>query len=145
MEETFELFKYIFGKRYDVIPVAHLGEDSIRYDFFSALIVSKKLEPHQIQLEYPIDDKAYNARKTVGSKRGENPQIDLWVSTIGLKIAVEFGFFRRNKNENGSISVTENVMKMFNDFMRLALHCSINQSLAYFVCIADEKMLNNTN
>lgn len=119
-----------------------MGEDSIRYDFFYALQKTKALDPWQIQLEYPVHNSSFIPRHTVGSKRLEKPQIDLWVDEPQLKMCVEFGMFRRNSNLKGDIAVTENTIKMLNDFIRLSLHSHCTGAQAYFVCVADEKMLN---
>jgi len=40
MHNTFERFRELFEERYKLISVLDLGEDSVRYDFFSALIQS---------------------------------------------------------------------------------------------------------
>ena len=142
MQKVFERFKELFEKRYSLIEVSKLGEDSVRYDFFTALREIKKLEPWQLHLEYPVSEGTYHPRKTVGSKRKENPQVDLWIHEGSLKLCIEFGFFRRNSNDKGSISVTENVFKMLNDFIRIAIQSKTNSSSAYFICVADQKMLN---
>ena len=142
MQKVFVQFKELFEKRYSLINVSKLGEDSIRYDFFTALREIKKLEPWQLQVEYSVNDGTFIPRMTKGSKRKENPQVDLWVDEDSLKLCVEFGFFRRNSNDKGSISVTENIFKMLNDFIRIAIQSKTNTSSAYFICVADEKMLN---
>ena len=142
MQEVFNRFKELFEKRYSLISVLDLGEDSIRYDFFLALKETKNLEPWQIQLEYPLHKQSYIPRKDAKSKRNENPQIDLFFDDGNLKVLAEFGFFRKNSNDNGSISVTENIFKMFNDFIRMALHSTESKADSYFVCVADSKMLD---
>jgi hypothetical protein len=144
MTEVFNRFKDLFEKRYSLIPVSKLGEDSVRYDFFLALKEVKNLEPWQIQVEYSLNTESFIPRNHPKSKRGENPQVDLWVNERNLKLCSEFGFFRRNSNKEGSISVTENVLKMLNDFMRMALHSRESNSESYFICVADEKMLETS-
>lgn len=142
MEDVFKTFRFFFEKRYNFVSVLNMGEDSVRYDFFAALQQEKKIDPWKLQLEYPIDERCFIPRKTLGSKRTEKPQIDLWVDEPNLKMCAEFGMFRRNSNDSGDISVTENTFKMLNDFIRLALHSHFVSCDAFFVCVADAKMIN---
>ena len=118
-----------------------MGEDSVRYDFFYALQKTKNLHPWELQLEYPIHINAFIPNKVEGSKRNEKPQIDLLVNNHDFKICAEFAMFRRNSNPDSDIAVTENTIKMLNDFVRLALQSYYTNSDAYFVCVADAKML----
>jgi hypothetical protein len=37
MEEVFDRFKELYEKRFQIIPVMDMGEDSVRYDFILAL------------------------------------------------------------------------------------------------------------
>jgi hypothetical protein len=142
MEEVFLEFKRLFEIRYNQISVLNMGEDSVRYDFFTALQKIKGLEPWQLQLEYPLHENSFIPNLKKGSKRNEKPQVDLWVNEPDIKLCVEFGMFRRNSNDKGDIAVTENTIKMLNDFIRVALHSHCASCEGYFVCIADAKMLD---
>ena len=142
MNVIFNEFKRLFEIRYNRISVLNMGEDSVRYDFFTALQKSKGFEPWQLQLEYPLHENSFISNLTKGSKRNEKPQVDLWVNEPDFKLCAEFGMFRRNSNMDGDISVTENTIKMLNDFIRVALHSHCALCEGYFVCIADAKMLD---
>jgi hypothetical protein len=103
----------------------------------------ENLDSFQIQLEYPINRNAFESNLHINSKRKENPQIDLYSPNSFAPLIVEFGMFKRNSNLEGSINRTEKIFKMFNDMIRLKLSKRyINSSIAYFVCLTDEKFLN---
>ena len=140
---VFEKYKNLLQERINKISFLEIREDSIRYDFFVALSKIEKLIPSDIQLEYSIHKSAYLPRDNKQSKRNENPQIDLVVDTSTNKLNFEFGLFRRNSNENGSIDKTAKTIKMINDMIRLALDSKFTNRDSYFICVADEKILGH--
>jgi hypothetical protein len=140
---VFEKYKNLLQERINKISFLEIREDSIRYDFFVALSEIEKLSPSDIQLEYSIHKSAYLPRENKQSKRNENPQIDLVVDTSTNKLNFEFGLFRRNSNENGSIDKTAKTIKMINDMIRLALDSNFTNRDSYFICVADEKILGH--
>lgn len=141
MDASFARFKELFENRYNRVSVLDLGEDSVRYDFFTAVKEGLNLEPWEIQVEHPIHKEAFEPRQNEKRKRDEKPQMDLWIENSNHKIGVEFAIFKRNKVDNSPINETEYVFKLLNDFMRLALHSFLTNSKAYFVCVADGMML----
>lgn len=141
--KVFDKYKTVFSERCDKIKLLDLGEDSIRYDFFIALSDIEKLRPSDIQLEYSIHKSAFTERQNKDSKRKEKPQIDLVVDTNKHKLNFEFGLFRQNSNEDGSINKTARTVKMLNDMIRLALDSYYTKRDAYFICVADDKMLGH--
>lgn len=143
MEEVFIKFKRFFTERCNKIPLLNFGEDSVRYDFFSALTEVKNLNPWDIQLEYAIDKRSFVQRNNANSKRGEKPQMDLVIEKNDLKVCVEFGLFRQNSNEEGGINKTARTVKMLNDMIRLGLDSFYTKRQAYFVCVADNKLLGH--
>lgn len=143
MIEVFNRFKELYEKRFQIISVMDMGEDSVRYDFFLALQEVKKLNSFDIHPEFPICDTAYIPRNHINSKRKEKPQIDLWVNTKELNIACEFGLFRQNSNIDGSINKTNRTFKMLDDFLRIFLKCHYTGAKGYFICVADSKMLGH--
>ena len=140
---VFEKYKNLLQERINKISFLEIREDSIRYDFFVALSKIEKLIPSDIQLEYSIHKSAYLPRDNKQSKRNENPQIDLVVDTSTNKLNFEFGLFRKNSNENGSIDKTAKTIKMINDMIRLALDSNFTNRDSYFICVADEKILGH--
>jgi len=134
-------FKLKFERRFNGQSILNLGEDSIRYDFFIALMNGFKLESHHIQVEYPIHKKAFESARNPNSKRNENPQVDLYYSQGNTSLTAEFGLFKRNSNEQGSINATEKNFKMLNDMLRLSLNKIYFPNDSYFICVADSKIL----
>ena len=122
-----------------------MGEDSVRYDFFQALQEVKKLNPWDIQVEVPLGSNAFNPNqeRSPRTTRGEKPVMDLVVNLPHLKICGEFGLFRKNRNDEGSINTTSRTFKMLNDFIRLGIYSHLNSSQGYFVCVADKFMLDH--
>ena len=143
MQAVFQKYKELFESRYNIKSVLEMGEDSIRYDFFLALMAEKKLNSWEVHMEHPMSAECYVATENAKRKRKEKPQIDLYTNTDRAKVCAEFGFFRRNSNDQGTIARTENTFKMLNDFMRLGIQSKITESMCYFVCVADSKMLGH--
>lgn len=141
MQNTFEIFRDLFEERYRRISVLDLGEDSVRYDFFSALKESLNLRPWEIQLEHAVHPQSFKPRENAKRKRDEKPQIDLWFEDANQRVGVEFAIFKCNKGDGSRINNTEYIFKVLNDMMRLALNAELTNSKAYFVCIADSSML----
>jgi hypothetical protein len=141
MINTFNEFKTNFERRFNLQSILDLGENSVRYDFFIAFMNNNNLQPHDIQLEYPINSNTFVSNLHPNSKRKENPQIDLYCSHPNKVMTAEFGLFKRNSNPNGSINAPEKVFKMLNDMLRLSLNQLYCPNESYFVCIADSKIL----
>jgi hypothetical protein len=141
MNNVLNDFKSKFERRFVEQSILNLGEDSLRYDFFVALMNGYNLQPHQIQVEFPIHSSAFISNPNPNSKRNEKPQIDLYSATDNLVLTAEFGLFKRNSNDNGEINPTEKVFKMLNDMLRLSLNRIYVPSLSYFICVADSKIL----
>lgn len=142
-EQIFKRYKALLEERLDKIELVNIGEDSIRYDFFIALSEIENLNPSDLQLEYPIHEKAFNKRMNHRSKRNEKPQLDMMISRGDLKMSFEFALFRQNSNKEGSINKTGRTTKMLNDMIRLALDSYYTKRDAYFICVADDKMLGH--
>jgi hypothetical protein len=140
---VFERFLQLFSERLNRIPILKIGEDSVRYDFFSALSEVLELQTWDLQLEYPVHNESYIPRNDIKSKRKENPQIDLVVSNDKIKTAFEFGLFKRNSNPNGTVNKTGRTLKMINDFVRLGLHKHYTNEESFFICVADSFMINH--
>jgi hypothetical protein len=143
IERVIGRFKELFTERCNKISLLNLGEDSIRYDFFIALTEVEKLKSWEIQIEYPIDDKSFIRRNNEKSKRKEKPVMDLVIDKEDFRICAEFGLFRQNSNEKGNINVTEKTVKMLKDMIRLGIDSSYTERKAYFICVADDKMLRH--
>jgi len=141
--QVFDRYKNLFEERCGKRRLLDLGEDSVRYDFFIALSEIENLKPCDIQLEYSIHKSAFKERLNKNSKRKEKPQIDLVVETEKRKLNFEFGLFRQNSNEEGSINKTARTVKMINDMVRLAVDSYFTKRESYFICVADDKMLGH--
>ena len=141
MINTFNEFKMNFERRFNLQSILDLGEDSVRYDFFIALMNNNNLQAHDIQVEYPIQNNSFVSNLNPNSKRQENPQIDLLCSHPNKVMTAEFGIFKRNSNPNGSVNVTEKVFKMLNDMLRLSLNQIYYPNESFFICVADSKIL----
>ncbi len=143
MEAIFSRFEELYEKRFKKIPALSMGEDSVRYDFFLALQEVLNLAHHELQIEHPIREDTFIPRNDPRSTRKEKPQLDFWVDVAQLKASFEFGLFRQNSNINGNINKTNRTYKMVADFLRLGLHQFFSGGKAYFICVADEKMLKH--
>ena len=136
-------FIELFIERCDRVPLLNLGEDSVRYDFFIAVLEVEKLKPSEIQIEFPINDQSFILRNNEKSKRKEKPLMDLVIDKGELRFCAEFGLFRQNRNEEGSINKTARTVKMINDMIRLGIDSYYTKRKAYFICVADDKMLGH--
>lgn len=141
MEEVFSTFKQLFTQRCEHIPLLKMGEDSVRYDFFTALTLVRDLKNYEIVLESAIDKRCYIPRDNMHAYRNENPKMDLVVDK--LDICAEFGLFKQNSNEEGTINKTAKLIKTLNDMIRLGLDSYHTKRKAYFICVADAKMLGH--
>lgn len=143
MKDLFEAYKKNIEERLNDKPLLMIGEDSIRYDFFAALMEVYNLRPSQIHIEMPINSQCFIPSTDKVSYRKQKPLIDLVVSEPSLKIAVEFGLFRQNSNEDGTIDKTARLAKMLNDMIRVSLEAHFSNTKGYFICVADDKMLKH--
>ena len=90
MIALFDNYKTLLQERLDRIRLLHLGEDSIRYDFFAALMQTYDLRPAQIQLEVALHGGTFVPINDIKSKRKEKPMIDLVLAEADLRIAALF-------------------------------------------------------
>lgn len=139
MEKIFDQFINNFQNRFSSIVLANIGEDSLRYDFFSALKDILNLSTHEMQIEYPVHFDHFEKRNTKGSKRNEGPKIDLYVSKGGFNSCFEFAMFKGNVT-NSPTPDTEHTFKMLNDFLRLGIQSHFTNAECYFICLAIKKM-----
>jgi hypothetical protein len=143
MQNLFKNFKILLEERLDRKPLLSIGEDSIRYDFFVSLMDTYKFRASQIQIEVPINHQCFIPAKDKISYRNEKPLIDLVVDENDFKLSVEFGLFRQNSNELGSINKTARLVKLLNDMVRVALESYFNKTNGLFICVADSKMIGH--
>lgn len=143
MKKLFQIYKRLLEERLNRKPLLLLGEDSIRYDFFAALMETFNIRPSQIQIEVPIDSNTFIPANEKISYRNEKPLIDLVVNESEIKLVAEFGLFRQNSNENGSIDKTARLVKMLNDMIRVSLEAYFTDTVGYFICVADYKMIGH--
>jgi hypothetical protein len=143
MNILFQTYKNLLEERLNRKPLLLLGEDSIRYDFFAALMETYNFRPSQIQIEVPINSQTFIPSNEKISFRNEKPLIDLVVDEPELKLSIEFGLFRQNSNEDGTINKTSRLIKMLNDMIRVALEAHFTNTTGFFICVADHKMLGH--
>lgn len=143
MEDVFLNHKLLLEDRLNKLYLIQIGEDSIRYDFFVSLMQTLNLKPSQIQIEFPLHENTFIPKNEKISYRNEKPLIDLKIMEENLRISVEFGLFKQNSNENGTIDKTARLIKTINDMIRVALESHYTNSKGYFICVADEKMLKH--
>lgn len=152
MDELFELYQTFLAARLQAHgSFTSFGEDSIRYDFYAAIMRLYGLEPHQIILEQPIPPSQFEQRvREVARGRGrheDKPEFDLRVDPVGLMnegLIVEFGYFRTpefasNQDKPGKHG------KLLNELFRLALlkHFRLyNNHRCFFICVTDSEMIN---
>ena len=126
------------------------GEDSIRYDFFNAIQVICKIEPHYFYLEHPFPETEFvRKEKRTNPGRGrsaEKPEFDLRIDARELLnegIVAEFGFFR--KPEIGKVDVTGSMGKLLNESSRLSLLKNYKDYLNHqslLIIVTDTAMIN---
>jgi len=143
MLPLFDQYKNLLQERLDRMPLLQIGEDSIRYDFFAALMEVYLFRPSQILLEVAIHPECFIPVKEIKALRKEKPLIDLVVKEPALNISAEFALFRQNSNDKGTINQTARTVKMLNDMIRVALEKYFNGGQALFICVADYKMLGH--
>jgi len=143
MIELFNKYKNLLEERLDKLPLLNIGEDSIRYDFFAALMETYSFRPSQIRLEVAIHQNCFVPVKDIKALRKEKPMVDLVVKEPELHISVEFGLFRQNSNKDGTINKTARTVKMLNDMIRVALEKHFTGTRGLFICVADHKMLGH--
>ncbi len=142
-KEVYKKYHELLSKRLEIKPLLKIKEDIIRYDFFIALAEIENLNSWDIWLESDIHEESFKNRNNKDSKRKESPQLDLVVESKNLNICIEFGLFRQNSNENGTINKTAKTVKMLNDMIRVGLDSFFTKRKAYFICIADDKILGH--
>lgn len=135
-------FAKLFTERCDNVPLLDIGEDSVRYDFFIALSKVMNLKNYEISLESAIGGDAYIPRDvSPRTMRGQKPKMDMIVNKLNL--CIEFGLFRQDSNEDGTINKTDRLIKTLNDMIRLGIVSKLTGRNAYFICVADSKMLGH--
>ena len=143
MDILIKTYKNLLEERLSRKPLLLLGEDSIRYDFFAALMKTYNFRPSQIQIEVPINSQTFIPAKEKISFRNEKPLIDLVVDESEIKLSAEFGLFRQNSNEEGAINKTARLVKMLNDMVRVSLEAHFTGTTGLFVCVAHHKMIGH--
>ena len=143
IKDLFLNYKNLLEERLNHKTLLSIGEDSIRYDFFTALCETYNLRPYQIEIEVPLNANCFVPNKNSESKRNEKPMIDLVVKNSELNICSEFGLFRQNSNEKGTINKTARTIKMINDMIRASLESKFTDSTGYFICVADNKIIGH--
>lgn len=79
-----------FLQRTDAYSLLEMGEDSVRYDFFLAIIEVFGRGSYKILLEKAIAQGAINLNNTEGSKRTEKPKLDISLSVMTLLVQKRF-------------------------------------------------------
>jgi len=143
MKGLFDNYKTLLEERLNHKRLLEIGEDSIRYDFFVALMTTYDLKPHQIELEVPLHKDCFVTNQHTNSTNKEKPRIDLVVKNELINLSIEFGLFRENSNENGTINKTFRTVKMVNDMLRASLQAKITESKGLFLCVADHKIIGH--
>lgn len=131
-----------FLQRTEAYSLLDMGEDSVRYDFFLAVMEVFGKESYEIRLEKAITEGAFNLNNTKGSKRKEKPKLDLSFTLDEREHNFEFGLFRRNSNLEGPINTTERFGKFLNDAVRLSNYSTVQSSIGYLVYVADDKFID---
>jgi hypothetical protein len=164
MNELFELYQTYLAARLQAHGAFNsFGEDSIRYDFYIALMRLYGLEPHQIILEQAIPDTQFfqrerNMAELRQGRHQDKPEFDLRVDPANAMengVLAEFAFFREPRI--GKVDVSGAYGKILNEIHRLALlkHYRNIQNLEEYVdfsrykclliCVTDSVMLNYGN
>lgn len=139
------------------------SEDSLRYDFYYALMQQYGLLPHQLILEQAIPPTQFIARERDlavlrQGRHTDKPEFDLRVDAFGglqNGLLCEFAYFR--SPEIGTLDVTGAYGKILNEIHRLALlkhfqntpaiegYANFNDYRSLLVCITDSVMLGYGN
>ena len=69
--------------------------------------------------------------------------MDLVVKNSEINICAEFGLFKQNSNEKGTINKTARTIKMINDMIRTSLESKFTETKGYFICVADSKIIGH--
>lgn len=128
--------------------VIGFGEDSLRYDFFTAVKDVLGLQPKQIRLENAYPAACFNQIKETTGGRGRKlskPEIDMEVLDAQMNpvAAVEFALFKRTAIAEVQAKPA-NAGKMFSDITRLAalrLSEPYKSSKLLFIVLTDQEML----
>ena len=164
MDNLFNRFHTLVQTRINYLQdFCAFGEDSIRYDFYYALMQQYNLLPHQIILEQAIPKSQYiqKERNLIELKQGrheDKPEFDLRVDgTNNLQngLLCEFAFFRNPLI--GKLDVSGAYGKILNEIHRLALlkhyrnipnldgYKDFSKYKCLMVCITDSGMLEYGN
>ena len=151
MEKAIKEFERIFTER-----ILHyknfnsFGEDSIRYDFFNALMNVYDLKSYQFQLEFPIPVNQFeNKIKKENSGRGRHefkPEVDLLIDpnkSFQIGFVAEFAYFRKPEKAKNQ-DKTGKHGKILNEIFRLSLmknHNKFNNYKCYLICVTDDEMI----
>lgn len=94
-----------------------LSEDSIRYDYFSAIMQAENLKSEDLILEYPHPNKKY-VKQSETRKNGHKKEIDCVILENGKPHeAIEFKYFAEQKNS--AMDTTLHIGELFADCYRL--------------------------
>lgn len=132
MTKTLTYFESLLEERFKTDK--NMSEDTIRYLFFSSLILSNSAKPNDVFLEYP-------------HPQIEKAKIDTYVTFKNEKQdwIIEFKFDRKIPGKKNSPR-TMKAGKLFNDLYRLKT-CDIDEGSRYFfIYVTDTEMfyyLNN--
>ena len=150
MEKVFDYFFENVKKRLSYQrSFTQFGEDSIRYDFFTALQEELKIEPYLFYLEHPFPEtefiKTKIKRESGQGRNDEKPEFDLRVDSTKLLsegIVAEFGFFR--EPIIGKLDVSGAMGKILNESSRLCLLKNFKDyknHKALLIIVTDETMI----
>lgn len=152
MEKVIKEFEQILNDRINHFKNFNaFGEDSIRYDFFHAVMKMYDLKPFQLQLEYPIPNSQFEKKeKKEDSGRGRHdfkPEVDLLIDPSGNfknGLICEFAYFRKPEKAKNQ-DKTGKHGKILNEIFRLSLmknHPKFKEYKCLLICVTDEEMIN---
>ena len=163
MNDLFLIFQNLVATRlHSCGSFTSFGEDSIRYDFYTALMRQYGLDPHQIILEQPIPPSQFEQRQRLGiggrGRHEDKPEFDLRVdptNELPYGILAEFAYFR--KPQNATLDVSGAYGKILNEMHRLALlkhyrnleptygYADFSDYKCLLICVTDSVMLDYGN
>lgn len=164
MNDLFQIFQTYVASRLNAHgSFTSFGEDSIRYDFYIALMRFYNLEPHQIILEQAIPETQFlqrerNIQELRQGRHKDKPEFDLRVdptNELQNGILAEFAFFR--KPQNATLDVSAAYGKILNEMHRLALlkhyrnleqlpeYANFREYKCLLICVTDTVMLDYGN